>query len=132
MKAWQRISLDPAVSRALLRRLRRAHTNSKQNHLRYASMWRLLDLAFALEVLALHKVRYLIIVIILLVFALTTLLEALVGLGELAQGCEGVRTELVENARDKLGELLVLAVAVDGEGVGRDGGVDYGRMSAHA
>lgn len=52
------------------------------------------------------------------------LLHALVALGELAQGSERVGAELVQDAGDELGELLVLAVAVDGEGVGGDRGVD--------
>jgi hypothetical protein len=51
-------------------------------------------------------------------------LDRLVGLGELAQGGERVRAELVEDARDELGELLDLAGAVDGEGVGGKGGVN--------
>lgn len=78
----------------------------------------LLDLA--LEVLTLDQVGD---VVLLTVLAL--LLHVLVALGELAEGGEGVGAELVEDAGDELGELLVLAVAVDGEGVGGDGGVDY-------
>ena len=94
---------------------------------------RLLDIALALKVLTLHKIRYLVIVVVLLVFTLAALLEALVGFGELSEGCERVWAELVEDAGDELGELFVLAVAVDGEGVGWDGGVDCGllRVSSH-
>jgi uncharacterized membrane protein len=51
-------------------------------------------------------------------------LDRLVRLGELAQGGERVRAELVEDARDELGELLDLTGAVDGEGVGGKGGVN--------
>jgi hypothetical protein len=57
---------------------------------------------------------------------LVGLLEALVALGQLAQGGQGVGAQLVQDAGDKLGQLLVLAVAVDGKGVGGDGGVDCG------
>ena len=57
---------------------------------------------------------------------LLALLNCLVGLGELAEGRERIRTELVENARDELSELLNLAGTVDGESVGRNGGVDWG------
>jgi hypothetical protein len=49
----------------------------------------------------------------------------LVALGEFSEGSEGVGAELVENAWDKLGELLVFTVAVDGEGVGWNSGVNY-------
>ena len=85
----------------------------------------LLDIsALALEV-ALHKLRDLIIVIILFLAILTLfLLHGLVALGELAQTGERIWAELVEDAGHELGQLLVLAVAVDGEGVGGDGGVD--------
>lgn len=83
----------------------------------------LLDVVLALEVLALDELGDLVVVVTTLL-ALTALLEALVALGELAEGSEGVGAELVENAGDELGELLVLTVAVDGEGVGRHSGVD--------
>lgn len=85
----------------------------------------LFDLGLALEVLTRNKVRDVVIVLILLLLTLTLLLlHALVALGELAEGGQRVGTELVEDAGDELGELLVLTVAVDGEGVGGDGGVD--------
>lgn len=46
----------------------------------------LLDIALGLEVLALDQVRYLIVVVILLaLFSLAALLEALVALGKLSQ-----------------------------------------------
>lgn len=78
----------------------------------------LLDLA--LEVLALNEVGNLVVVLALLV-----LLHGLVALGELAEGGQGVGAELVQDAGDELGELLVLAVAGDDKGVGGDGGVDW-------
>lgn len=83
----------------------------------------LLDVVLALEVLALDELGDLIIILVLLL-ALTALLKALVALGKLAEGSERVGTELVEDAGDELGELLVLTVAVDGEGVGRHSGVN--------
>jgi hypothetical protein len=83
----------------------------------------LLDVVLALEVLALDELRDLVVVVTTLL-ALTALLEALVALGELAEGSEGVGAELVKDAGDELSELLVLTVAVDGEGVGRHSGVD--------
>lgn len=78
----------------------------------------LLDLGLVLEVLALNEIGDLVVVLALL------LLEVLVALGELAEGSKRVGAELVEDTRDKLGELLVLAVTVDGEGVGGDSGVN--------
>lgn len=81
----------------------------------------LLDLGLALEVLAGDQLRDVIIVGLL---ALLALLHVLVALGQLAQGGQGVGAQLVQDAGDELGQLLVLAVAVDGEGVGGDGGVD--------
>ena len=57
---------------------------------------------------------------------LVSLLQALVALGQLAQGCQGVGAELVQDAGDKVRQLLVLAVAIDSEGVGGNRGVDYG------
>jgi hypothetical protein len=81
-------------------------------------------LALALEVLALDELGDLIIVFVVLLLALTALLEALVALGKLAEGGKRVGAELVKDAGDELGELLVLTVAVDGEGVRRHSGVD--------
>lgn len=78
----------------------------------------LLDVALALEVFTLNKVRYLIIVVVFLVLAFAALLEALVALGQLAEGSERIGAELVEDTGNELGELLVLAGAVDGESVG--------------
>ena len=80
----------------------------------------LLDLA--LKVLTLHQIGDIILVVVLLLAL--GLLHVLVGLGQLAEGGEGVRAQLVEDAGDELGEFLLLAVAVEGEGVGGDGGVD--------
>jgi hypothetical protein len=42
----------------------------------------------------------------------------LVALGEFSERGKGVGAELVEDTRDEFGEFLVLAVSVDGEGVG--------------
>lgn len=75
-----------------------------------------------LEVLALNKVGDIILLVVLLITLL--LLHVLVALGELAQGSEGVGAELVEDVGDELGELLLLAVAVEGEGVRGDSAVD--------
>jgi hypothetical protein len=82
----------------------------------------LLDLA--LKVLTLDQVGDIILLIIILLLTLG-LLHVLVGLGELAEGGEAVGAKLVEDTGDELGEFLLLAVAVEGEGVGRDGGVDW-------
>lgn len=84
----------------------------------------LLDLGLALEVLTLDKVGDLVVV-------LTLLLHGLVALSELAEGGKGIGAELVKDAGDKLSELLVLTVTVDGEGVGGDGGVDCWSGKAH-
>lgn len=69
-----------------------------------------------LKVLALDEVGDVLVVLVLLL--------ELVALGQLAERGKRVGAELVEDAGDELGELLVLAVAVDGEGVGLDRGVD--------
>lgn len=78
----------------------------------------LLDLV--LKVLAGDEVGDLVVVGLLL-----ALLHVLVALGQLAERGQRVRAELVQDARDELGELLVLAVAVDGEGVGGNRGVNW-------
>lgn len=83
----------------------------------------LLDLV--LEVLAGNEIGDIIIIGLLL-----ALLHVLVALGELAERREGVGSELVQDTGDELGELLVLTVTVDGEGVGRDGGVNCDFMLA--
>jgi hypothetical protein len=68
----------------------------------------------------------LIIIVVLLVSVLTLLLlHALIALGQFAERCKRIRSELVENAGDEFGQFLVLAIAVNGEGVGRNGGVHY-------
>ena len=89
-------------------------------------------LNIALEVLTLHQVGDIILIVILL--ALSTalgLLHVLVALGELTEGGEAVGTQLVQDTGDELGEFLLLAVTVEGEGVGGDGGVDFwANMSA--
>ena len=74
----------------------------------------LLDLR--LEVLTLDEVGNVLIVLILLL--------KLVALRELAERGERVGAELVQDAGDELRKLLVLTVAVDGEGVGLDGSVN--------
>lgn len=81
----------------------------------------LLDLA--LEVLAGYQVGNIVVVGI-----LSLLRHVLVALGQLPERGQGVGTQLVEDSRDELRQLLVLTVAVDGEGVGRNGGVDYGGL----
>ena len=48
----------------------------------------------------------------------------MIALRQLAQRGKAVGAELVKDAGDEFGEFFVLAVAVDGEGVGGDGGVD--------
>lgn len=82
----------------------------------------LLDIA--LEVLALDQIRDIILLVVLL--ALNTglvLLHVLVALGKLAQRRKTVGAQLVQDTGDQLGEFLLLAVTVQGEGVGGDGGV---------
>lgn len=81
----------------------------------------LLDLA--LKVLALDQVGDIILVVVLLLAL--GLLHVLVGLGELAEGGEAVGAQLVQDTGDELGEFLLLAVAVEGVGVGGDGSVDW-------
>ena len=83
-------------------------------------------LNIALEVLTLNQIRDIILLVVLL--ALTTglvLLHVLVALGELAERGEAVGAKLVQDTGDELGEFLLLAVTVEGEGVGGDGGVDF-------
>lgn len=84
-----------------------------------------LDIAFCLEVLTLDKVWNIIIVVIFLVLAVCTLLQALVAFCKLPQRCERIWAKLIEDAGNKFGELFILAIAVDGERVGRDRGVHY-------
>jgi hypothetical protein len=88
------------------------------------SLLTLLDL-----VKVLHELRNLVILVCLLLAGLTssgglTSRKGGVGLGELAQGSEGVWAELVEDSGNELGQVFVGSVAVDGEGVGARGGVD--------
>ena len=80
-------------------------------------------LNLALEGLACNQI-WDIVIVLLLVLTLLLLLHGLVALGELAERCKGVWAKLVKDTWDKLGELLVLTVTVDGEGVGWDSGVD--------
>jgi hypothetical protein len=77
-----------------------------------------------LEVLALNKIRDVILILVILLTFTFLLLQTLVALGKLAERGQAVRAKLVQDTGDKLGELLLLAVAVDGKGVGGDGGVD--------
>lgn len=80
----------------------------------------LLDLA--LEVLTLDQIGDVILLVVLLALGL---LHVLVRLGELAEGGKAVGAELVQDTGDELGELLLLTVAVESEGVGGDGTVDW-------
>ena len=85
----------------------------------------LLNIAF--EVLTLNQIGDIILLVVLL--ALTTglvLLHVLVALGELAERGKAVGAKLVQDPGNELGEFLLLAVTVEGEGVGGDGGVDSG------
>jgi hypothetical protein len=85
-------------------------------------------LLLVLEVLALDQLGNVLIVrLVLLVLVTLLLLQALVALGELAERGQGVGAKLVEDTGDELGKLLVLAVSVDSEGVGGDGGVNWER-----
>lgn len=68
-------------------------------------------------------------IIVILAVRLLILLHVLIALGELAEGCERVRAQLVEDARNKLCELLVLAVAIDCEGVCLHRSMNYGDQS---
>lgn len=81
----------------------------------------LLDLV--LKGLALNQVGD--VIVIRLGLTLLALLHALVALGELAEAGQGVGAKLVKDAGHELRQLLVLAVAVDGKGVGWDSGVDW-------
>lgn len=93
----------------------------------------LLDLA--LKVGTVDEIRNLV-VVGLLARGLGLGLHVLVALGQLAQRRKRVRAELVQDARYELSELLVLTIAVDGKGVGRNRGVHCGTgrvaMSANA
>ena len=82
-------------------------------------------LDFTLEVVAGDQIRDVVVVVLVLLAAALFLLQALVALGQLPERGEAVRSELVEDAGHELGELFVFAVAVDGEGVGGDGCVDW-------
>ena len=75
----------------------------------------------ALKVLASDQVGD---VVIVLTTLLVLLGNVLVALSELAEGSKGVGSELVQDTRDELSQLLVLAGTVDGEGVGGDSGVN--------
>jgi hypothetical protein len=84
---------------------------------------RLLDFGLRLEVLSSNELWDVVVVVILIIVVLLVtilallLLHALVALGEFAQRCERVGAKLVEDTGNELGELLVLTVTVDGEGV---------------
>jgi len=83
---------------------------------------------FPLKILALDQIRDLVIVV-LTFFLLPAflLLHALVALRQPPQTGQAVWPELVQDARDQLGEVLVLAVAVDGECVAGDRCMNYER-----
>jgi hypothetical protein len=82
----------------------------------------LLDLV--LEVLARDQVGDVVVVLVFLVLAALGLLHGLVALCQLSERGEGVGAKLVQDAGNELGELLVLAIAVDSEGVGWNCSVD--------
>lgn len=92
----------------------------KSNISRYGAC-SLLDLI--LEGLTLNEVGDLVVISLLL-----ALLEALVALGKLAQRGKRVRSQLVQDTGNELRQLLVLTVAVDGEGVRGNRGVDWRRI----
>jgi hypothetical protein len=77
---------------------------------------------FPLEILPFHQLRDLIIIALsfLSFLAALLLLQTLIAFCQSSKGGKGVRTELVENAGDQFRKFLVLAVAIDGEGVGGD------------
>lgn len=79
-----------------------------------------------LECLALDQLGNILIIFIAVLLTLTfLLLHVLVALGEFAEGGEGVGAELVQDAGYEFGEFFLFTVAVDGEGVAGDGGLDY-------
>lgn len=87
----------------------------------------------ALEIGTLDKIWDIVIVgVTTLLPALLTLLllEALEALGKFPQLGKGFRTQLIENARDKLSQLLILAVTIDSKSVRRNGGVNCYKSSA--
>lgn len=66
------------------------------------------------------------VIIVLLRFLCVGLaLHLLVLLGQFSERGERVGTQLVEDTWDQFSEFLVVSTSVDGEGVGRDGCVDY-------
>ena len=81
-------------------------------------------LNIVLEVLTLHQLRDILIILLLTLTTSLVLLQVLVALGQLAQGGQAVGAELVQDTGDELGEFLLFAVTVEGEGVGGEGGVD--------
>lgn len=85
-------------------------------HLRWFCADSLL-LDFAIECLAWHEVRNIVVVLVGLILAFL-LLHGLVTLCQLTQRCERVRAQLIEDAGDQFRKFLVFAVAVDGERVG--------------
>lgn len=78
-----------------------------------------------LKVLAFDKIRNVILIFVILLALAFLLLETLVALGKLAERGKAVGAKLVQDTGDELGELLLLAVTVDGKGVGGNGGVDW-------
>lgn len=48
------------------------------------------------------------------------------GLGKSPEARQAVGSQLVQDTRQHLGQLLGLGVASDGEGVGREGGLHFG------
>lgn len=80
-------------------------------------------LDFTLEILPSDQIRD-IVVVILVLLASFLLLQALIALRQFPQRSQAVRAQLVEDARDELGEFFVFTVTVDGKGIGGDCGVN--------
>lgn len=78
-----------------------------------------------IEVLALDKIRDVVLFFVVLLAFTFLLLETLVALGKLAERGQAVGSKLVQDTGDEFGEFLLLAVAVDSKGVGGDSGVDW-------
>lgn len=76
-----------------------------------------------LKILPRNKIRDIIIVVLVLLPTLF-LLQALIALRQFPQTRQTIGTELIEDSWNELREFFIFSVAVDGEGVGGDGGVD--------
>jgi len=87
-------------------------------------------LDFTLKVLPFHQLRYIVIVLLFRLSALSSvfLLHALVALRQLSQAGERVWAELVQDTRYEFGKFFIFAGAVYGKGVGGDGCVNCEQM----